>query len=191
MVQKTKAMLGHAKEIKRKSDGINLHKNATYRDKHDLDSEGNPKEKQFVHSSVRIKPLLGSSKLMKGDERVQVFADRIALEREKRIKLQDKMKIELTKIIEKINYEEIKARAVICAHDYNELAFETAGILLIRKENSNSGFALPKTKKKDVLLHCVVCSHLRRAGKDYLDALPFCSVGRGEGVEVLTFALEQ
>ena len=63
MVQKTKAMLGHAKEIKCKSDGINLHENATYRDKHDLDTEGKPKQKQFVHSSVRIKPLLGDSKL--------------------------------------------------------------------------------------------------------------------------------
>ena len=46
-----KAMLGHVAEITRKSNGINLNKNATYRDKHDLSSEGNPKEKQFVHSS--------------------------------------------------------------------------------------------------------------------------------------------
>ena len=58
MVKNSEAMLGHAKEIKRKSDGINLQTNATYYDKHDLDSEGNPKEKQIVHSSLYIKSLL-------------------------------------------------------------------------------------------------------------------------------------
>ena len=84
MVAKMKTMLGHVEEITRKSDRINLNENATYRDKHDLDSEGNPKEKQFVHSSVRIKPLLGDSKKnIKEDPRVADIAKVIALEREK------------------------------------------------------------------------------------------------------------
>ena len=62
MVIKMKTMLVRVTEINRKSGGVHLHNNATYRDKHDLDSAGNPKERQFVSSSLRIKPLLGVSK---------------------------------------------------------------------------------------------------------------------------------
>ena len=101
------------------------------------------------------------------------------------------MKLKLTKVIQRINYEEIKGRTILYAHEYNEMAFETAGVLLIRKKKPNSGFAPPKTEKVDVPLHHVVCLHLRRAGTEYLDALPFCNVGRKEGVGVLDFTLER
>ena len=80
MVEKMKTMLGNVTEISRKSDGIELRENATYQDKHDLDSEGIPKTKQFVHSSLRIKPLLGDSNKLKGDPRVADIAKVITLE---------------------------------------------------------------------------------------------------------------
>ena len=189
MVAKMKTMLGHVGEITRKSDGIHLNDNATYRDKHDLDSEGNPKEKQFVHSSVRIKPLLGDSKKkIKEDPRVADIAKVIALEQEKGIRLLDELKIELTKSIKKINWEEVKAEARMCAYDYCELAFETAGVLLIRKNKPNSGFSRAKTKQT-LLLHYVVCSHLRRAGEEYLGDLPFHVIERGDAANMTVHAI--
>ena len=63
---------------------------------------------------------------------------------------------------------------------YYELAFRTAGVLLIRKNKPNSGFPHAKTKDRTLLLHCVVCSHLKRAREEYLGDLPFHAIERGE-----------
>ena len=47
MLHKTKSMIGFQEDIRRKSDSLTLHNNATYHDKNDINAEGRPREKNI------------------------------------------------------------------------------------------------------------------------------------------------
>ena len=69
-VQKKKNILELPGNIRRKLGGLSRTSDSHYFDKHNKDNTGNPKKKPFVHSSLRIKPLLTTSKLARTDAHV-------------------------------------------------------------------------------------------------------------------------
>ena len=66
----SKIMLGFQEDTHRKTNSLTHHKDATYQDTHNINTEGRPTEKPFVKSSLRIKPLVTSSSTLKNNKRV-------------------------------------------------------------------------------------------------------------------------
>ena len=80
-----------------------------YFDKHEKNNAGNPKKKLFVHSSLRIKPLPTTSKLVRTDKRVADIYTVIVKKQENGIRLLDELKEKLTMEVTAIAQEEVKA----------------------------------------------------------------------------------
>ena len=109
-VQKMKKnMLKLTGNIRRKLDGLSCTLESHYFDKHNKDNTGNPKKKPFVHSSLRIKPLLTTSKLVRTDKRVADIYAAIVKKQENGIRLLGELKERLTVEVTAIPQEEMKA----------------------------------------------------------------------------------
>ena len=92
MFKRMKNMLELTWNIRRKLDGLSRTLNSHYFDKHDKDNAGNPKKKPFMQSSLRIKPLLTTFKLVRTGERVADIYAVIATKQENGIHLLDEPK---------------------------------------------------------------------------------------------------
>ena len=70
MYDNAKCMLNLCEKIHRKTKSLSRSNDEHYYDKHDLDPEGKPKQKTFVHSSFRLKSPLSCNKMIRKDGRV-------------------------------------------------------------------------------------------------------------------------
>ena len=102
-------MLELTGNIQHNLDGLSRTPDSHYFDKHDKDSAGNPKKKPFVHSSLRITPLLTTSKLVRTDEHVAAIYAIITKKQENGVRLLNKLKEKLTTEVTAITQEEVKA----------------------------------------------------------------------------------
>ena len=70
MHDNAKCILDLCEKIHRKTESLSQFKNEHYYDEHDLDPEGKPKQKPFVHSSCRLKSQLSCNYVIRKDRRV-------------------------------------------------------------------------------------------------------------------------
>ena len=109
MFKKTKNILELTGNILRKLDELSHALDSHYFDKHDTDCGGNPEKKSFVHSSLRIKPHLTTSKLVRTDKHVANIYAVIAKKQEDGIRLLTKLKQKLTMEVTATAHQEVKA----------------------------------------------------------------------------------
>ena len=144
--------------IQRKAASLARQDDATYDDKHQLDPAGKPTTKPFVKISLRIAPLLTSSKLIEDDERVAHIHAEIAKYKESGIRQLDTLKVSLTAEARKITEHEVRGCKILCAYDYYEVAVDLAGILILDLQKEGSRYKTPETNM-DILCHAAMQSH--------------------------------
>ena len=151
MFNRTKSMLGHLKEIQRKTDGfLRLDSESTYFDKHNLDSAGEPTKKPFIPGSLRIPPLLNCSKLVKDDKCMsEIYAETRKSLYIGNITQLDAFKTQQAIEAKKITELEVRVCKKLCACDYYHVAVEIAGSLLIIAKLEKR-FRTPKSKTIDL-----------------------------------------
>ena len=156
MQRNTKSMLDLHEKIVRKTESLSRAANAHYSDAHDRDAEGKAKKKPFVHTSLRIKPLLSCSETVRNDGRVADVYTQILMYQQNGIRMLDEFKQKLTEEVDKITREEIKALRRICAYEYYEVAFNLAGIILL--DRAGGKHPPPQTDIR-MLAHATVGEH--------------------------------
>ena len=184
MHRNTKCMLELCEKIHRKSESLSR-SDETYRDDHDLDSEGKAKEKPFVHTSCRLKSPLSCNEMIRKDGRVVDIYAEITKYQQNGIRLLDELKQKLTLEVKNITREETKGLTRICALEYYETAFYLGGTLLLDHLERD---VAPNSPEMMTLIHAVIGKHfmlfdegetgeeeLKTNGKvdDHLTGLPF------------------
>ena len=84
-------MLELHEKITRKLDSLSRAIGEFYFDKHDLDGNGLATKKTFVHSSLRLKPLLTCATNIRNDERVSDIFAKISQTQQHGTKLFDEL----------------------------------------------------------------------------------------------------
>ena len=136
-------MLELHEKITRKLDSLNRATEEFYFDKHDLDGNGAATKKTFIHSSLRLKPLLTCAANIRNDERVSDVFAKISQRQQHGTKLFDELKNLLTKEVSTITGHECEALTRLMGFEYYELAQDLAGVLLLDKQDPDSGFRPP------------------------------------------------
>ena len=177
IVEKFETMLDLNEKLSRKVDSSsNEKKQAHYHDKFDLDSDGKPKKKPFVHSCLRDAPKLTCSKRVRSDDRVDdVYAEISSLQQEG-IGLQDQLKNKLAKMITQITKLEITALRRLLTLEYWELAVFMAGCTVFELSKPTKGGFVPKTEELDIIILKILELHLvEMPGKDWINILRYNS----------------
>ena len=171
MFTKTKNMLGLMEEIHEKSDGAARY-GGNYFDKLNLDSDGKPKEKPYVPISLRMKPLLNCSKMIRNDARVSDIMAEVTTQLEIGNKtIMDEMKTKLSVHAKNIAELEVKARKHILAIEYFDAAMEIAGsLVIISKRASSTGTTKNKTED---LAYAAMHAALGLMDEEHVRNLPF------------------
>ena len=126
IVNNTKAMLENREEIARKLDAI-CRFGGTYLDKHDVGDDGKPKEKPYLPTSLRIKPILNCSEKVSDDGRVDDIFRSMQTEMRAEKVLLEEYKQKLSELAKRMTAGELKARKRLLACDYLDTAMEIAG----------------------------------------------------------------
>ena len=182
IVEKFETMLDLNEKLSRKVDSSsNEKKQAHYHDKFDLDSDGKPKKKPFVHSCLRDAPKLTCSKRVRSDDRVDdIYADISNLQQEG-IGMQDQLKNKLASMITQVTKLEVTALRRLLALEYWELAVFMAGCTVFELSKPTKGGFVPKTKELDIVILKILELHLFEVpGKDWINILHYNSQIPGE-----------
>ena len=161
IVEKIETMLDTSDKLTRKVDSLSDEKRQShYYDKFDLDSEGKPKKKPFIHISLRDKPKLTCSKRVRSDDRVaDIRADISDLQQEGLV-LQDQLKNKLAKMITRIARKETSALRRLLILEYFELAVFMAGCILLDLQKPARGGFIRQTKDLDILILKILEIHM-------------------------------
>ena len=101
MHDNAKCMLDLCEKIHRKTESLSRPEVEYYYDENDLDAEGKPKQKPFVHSSCRLKSPLSCNEMIRKDGRVADIYAAIASCQQNGNRLLDKVKQKLTAAVKK------------------------------------------------------------------------------------------
>merc|ERR1711966_310459 len=156
MYDNAKCMLDHCEKIHRKTESLSRTDDEYYHDENELDPEGKPKQKPFVHSSCRLKSPLSCNEMIRKDRRVADIYATIASCQQNGNRLLDEVKEELTAEVKRITKEEIKGLKRIYALEYFEVAFYLGGVLLLEHDG---GHIVPNSPYMTNLVHTVIRNH--------------------------------
>ena len=101
MYDNAKCMLDHCEKIHRKTESLSRTDDEYYHDENELDPEGKPKQKPFVHSSCRLKSPLSCNETIRKDGRVADIYAAIASCQQNGNRLLDEVKEKLTAEVKK------------------------------------------------------------------------------------------
>jgi len=193
IVEKVNTMLDLNDKLSRKVDSLSdENKQSHYYDKFDLDSDGKPKKKPFIHTCLRDKPKLTCSKRVRSDDRVDDVRAEISDLQQEGLVLQDQLKNKLAKLITAITKKEVVALRRLLILEYFELAVFMAGCIVLNLQKPARGGFVRQTDDLDILILKILEIHIFEVTEeDWIKILQYDDktpgdLARGQaGVELL------